>query len=144
MKIWYKAVCDKCGEAANVMVTGPVHTFQYLEDVNAEIQEWLLKHAGCVLRLIHSDEQLDALWEAGFKRRERGEEGHEIGLCVRGYPHNDDDEVRLALYGFVNWLSSEKASSVCCATGEELLSFRPLGLADAESLADEFLERGER
>lgn len=60
-------------------------------------------------------------------------------VCL--YAYGDGVGIKDALYGFVNWLSTEKASSVCCAVGEQLLSFKPLGVADTESLVDEFLDQ---
>jgi hypothetical protein len=70
MKTWYIAVCDKCGKARNVMVTNPIHTYQYLEGANKQITEFLSQHYGCELRLICRDDQLDKLWEDGWKRVE--------------------------------------------------------------------------
>lgn len=108
MKNWFKGVCDKCGEAANVMVTGPIHTGQYLEHVDAEVRAWLLKHAGCVIRIIHSDEQLDALWDAGFKPVGQGKKGHEIGLCVReGDP--SFDEKRKTIQEFLTFIQKDRS-----------------------------------
>ena len=80
MKNWYYAVCDKCGEAAHVMVTNPIHTITYLEEVNKEITQWLSKHYGCELRMIHRDDQLDALWAEGY---EDDGTGHSFGLKIR-------------------------------------------------------------
>ncbi len=65
MKTWYIAVCDECKESCYVMVTNPICTATYLGDEKRSrvIQAWLTKHYGCSLRLIHSDEDLDKLWD---------------------------------------------------------------------------------
>lgn len=60
---WYRAVCDHHKEACHVMVTNPVCTEFYLGERNQEIQEFLTKHYGCNLRLVHRDDQLDQLWD---------------------------------------------------------------------------------
>lgn len=66
MKTWYRAVCDEHKEACHVLVSNPSCGAVYLSDRDQEIQEWLTKHYGCKLRLIHSDEELDALWDEYF------------------------------------------------------------------------------
>jgi hypothetical protein len=66
MKTWYKAVCDKCGEAREIFVSNPSCTATYLSDQDEAIQTWLSKHYGHELRLICTDEQLDKLWEEGY------------------------------------------------------------------------------
>lgn len=73
MKTWYIAVCDKCGLARNVIVTGPVHTIHYLEQDNKIISDFLIEHAGYGhseggLRLIYDDRDLDTLFESGYAR----------------------------------------------------------------------------
>lgn len=63
MQTWYRAVCDEHKECCTVMVTNPHRTHLYLMDRCQEIQEWLSKHYGCNLRLVHQDEDLDKLWD---------------------------------------------------------------------------------
>ena len=63
MKVWYYAVCDKCKEAAHVMVSNPGCSNDYLGKYDVEIQAWLQKHYGCELRLVWRDDQLDKLFE---------------------------------------------------------------------------------
>jgi hypothetical protein len=70
MKTWYRAVCDKCGEATDVMVSNPSCTSHYLSDKDAAIQAWLSRHYNCELRLIWRDDHLDALWDQGYERVE--------------------------------------------------------------------------
>lgn len=65
-KYWYRAVCDEHKEACHVMVNNPQCTNHYLGDRSQEIQEWLTKHYGCELRLVHRDEQLDQVWDQYF------------------------------------------------------------------------------
>lgn len=71
MKIWYKAVCDKCGEATDVMVSNPSCTNHYLGDKDKQIQAWLSKHYNCELRLIWNDFDHDKLYEDGYERTDR-------------------------------------------------------------------------
>jgi hypothetical protein len=68
MKTWYKAVCDKCGEATDIFVSNPSCTEHYLSENDIAIQAWLEKHYSCELRLIWRDLQLDKLWEEGYVR----------------------------------------------------------------------------
>ncbi len=63
MKVWYRAVCHVHKEACHVMVSNPSCTAAYLSDRDQEIQEWLAKHAGCDLHLVHHDLDLDKLWD---------------------------------------------------------------------------------
>lgn len=67
MKTWYRAVCDKCGEAVDIFVSNPSCTAVYLSEHDKEIQAWLEKHYDCELRLIWRDEQLDKLWAEGYE-----------------------------------------------------------------------------
>ena len=69
MKVWYRAVCDKCGEATDVMVSNPSCTQHYLGEKDALIQAWLSKHYGCELRMIWRDDQLEMLWKEGYERK---------------------------------------------------------------------------
>jgi hypothetical protein len=72
MKTWYKAVCDKCGEAQDVMVNDPLCSAGLLGDRATEIKKWLEKHYGCdSLRLIWRDDQMDKLWEEGYESLDR-------------------------------------------------------------------------
>ena len=64
MKTWYKAVCDAHLEFADIFVSNPSCTAAYLSDYDRDIQEWLTIHYGCKLRLVHSDEDKDELWDA--------------------------------------------------------------------------------
>ena len=75
MKTWYKAVCDKCGEARDVCLGSPIHTYQYLLDDNLEIHQFLIKHSECELRLIWRDDQLDEMYQNGWRRYEETEKG---------------------------------------------------------------------
>lgn len=68
MKIWYRVVCDKCGEAISIFVSNPSCTAHYLSEKDKEIQEWLDLHYGCDLRLIRRDDELDKLWDEGYER----------------------------------------------------------------------------
>jgi hypothetical protein len=80
MKTWYRAVCDKCGQAIHIFVENPTCTSIYLGDYDAEIADWLSEHYACNLRLIHDDAQLDELWKQGYERWPDSK----IGLLVRG------------------------------------------------------------
>ncbi len=73
MKDWYVAVCDRCGEATHVIVNGPNQTEVYLGEHNAEICEWLREHQSHDLRLIVTDQQMEALFDSGYKHVERGD-----------------------------------------------------------------------
>lgn len=70
MKTWYKAVCDRCGEAIDLFVNNPTCTKHYLSDNDAKIQAWLTRHYGCELRMVWRDGQMDKLWEDGYERDE--------------------------------------------------------------------------
>jgi hypothetical protein len=77
MKCWYKAVCDKCGEARNIMVDNPSRSELYLSHQNDIIYDFLRKHIRCGLRLIEDDEQLDKLWDDGFIFYSSSKKGHQ-------------------------------------------------------------------
>lgn len=66
MKTWYRAVCDKHKEACHVLVTNPICTYTYLKENSSDIQKWLTLHGGCDLRLIHSDDDLDLLFNSNY------------------------------------------------------------------------------
>ena len=79
MKTWYKAVCDKCGEARDIFVSNPSCTASYLSKYDRDIQAWLEKHYCCELRLIWRDDQLDHFFDKdGFKQ-----EGNEINKVYK-------------------------------------------------------------
>lgn len=72
MHTWYYAVCDAHKEMCHVLVTSTFHiqSERFLNDAkyypkdgegNA-IVRWLSTHAGCSLRLVHHDSQLEPLW----------------------------------------------------------------------------------
>ena len=63
MKTWYRAVCDKCGEAIDIFVNNPSCTAHYLKEHDIKIQAWLTKHYSCELRFICRDDQIDQLWK---------------------------------------------------------------------------------
>ena len=67
MKIWYKSICDECGEAIDLFVSNPSCTSHYLSKDDKEIQSWLSKHYNCELRLIWRDDQLDKMFEDEIK-----------------------------------------------------------------------------
>ena len=67
MKTWYSAICRKCGEGAQIFVSNPSCTMAYLGEKDKEIQAFLEKHFGCELELIWRDDQLDALFNSGWK-----------------------------------------------------------------------------
>lgn len=68
MKIWYRAVCDKCGEAIYVMVSNPSCSASLLGRDDRAIQAWLSAHCNCELRLVWRDDQTDELWKNGYRR----------------------------------------------------------------------------
>ena len=70
MHIWYSAVCDEHKEFIDVMVNNPKRTAVYLADDarNTLINDWLEKHYGCELRLIHRDDQIDKCYENNYNR----------------------------------------------------------------------------
>lgn len=65
MKTRYKAVCDAHKEMCNMFVHDTYRfTYVYLDD--SAVTKWLNKHAGCALRLIHRDDELDKCFESGY------------------------------------------------------------------------------
>lgn len=101
MKIWYKAVCDECGEATDVMVSNPNCTNNYLSSKNKEIQAWLSKHYNCNLRLIWRDQDLDALWEQGYKRQEIN------GLNILVRDKTEFEKYKESLIKTIKWYRDE-------------------------------------
>lgn len=83
MKVWYRAVCDKHGEAIHIFVTNFNVTCCYFnrDAENIEIQAWLSKHSNCDLRFIHSDADLDYLCVEGYPCI--AEPGSKLGLLKR-------------------------------------------------------------
>lgn len=70
MHIWYSAVCDGHKQLIDVMVNNPKRTAHFLADDkrNTLINDWLERHHGCELRLIHRDDQLDGCLYNGYTR----------------------------------------------------------------------------
>lgn len=66
MKSWYIAVCEEHGEAIDIFVSNPSCTAAYLSQYDAQIQEWLERHYGCILKLLGNDLQRDELYAAGW------------------------------------------------------------------------------
>lgn len=79
MKLWLRAICDKHGEGIHFFVSNPSCTSAYLSDYNKEIQAWLEEHSVCGLRIVGTDEQLDQLWEEGYKI----DYGHQLGRVYK-------------------------------------------------------------
>ena len=59
---WYKCVCDEHKEAMDMFVKSVSYTATMLMDRDQEIFDFLARHYGCNLRLIHRDDELDLLW----------------------------------------------------------------------------------
>jgi hypothetical protein len=58
------AVCDQHKECCNVVVTSSFHLrVDLLEDNEEIIMKFLSKHWNCSLRIVHSDQDLDQLFE---------------------------------------------------------------------------------
>jgi hypothetical protein len=66
MKTWYKAVCDEHKEFIDIFVNNPTTTSAYLSDKDELIQLWLELHWNCRLRLIHSDFDLEDVYNRGY------------------------------------------------------------------------------
>jgi hypothetical protein len=75
MKTWYAAVCHKCGEGEQILVSNPQCTLAYLGEKGKEIQAFLTKHYGCSLELIWRDDQLDKIFNSGWIIR------HDPNIC---------------------------------------------------------------
>jgi hypothetical protein len=73
MKTWYTAICRKCGEGEHVFVSNPGCTAAYLGEKDREIQAFMEKHYGCSLELIWRDDQLDDIFNSGWKIRVSGD-----------------------------------------------------------------------
>jgi hypothetical protein len=67
MKTWYSVICHKCGEGQHIFVTNPICTKDLLEDESLKIQKFMEKHYGCELSLIWRDDQIDKLFDEGWK-----------------------------------------------------------------------------
>jgi hypothetical protein len=69
MHTWYKAVCDEHKEMCDVLVTSTfnLRTQDYLGDWRDDkgnlVVQWLDRHYGCALRLVHLDTDLDDMWD---------------------------------------------------------------------------------
>lgn len=57
-------------EAKDIFVNNISCTEAYLMKYDRQIGLFMIKHWGCDLKLIHSDEDLDKLWELGFENRD--------------------------------------------------------------------------
>lgn len=68
MKEWYSAVCDVHKERVCIFVSNPSVTAAYLSDHDESIQLWLELHWQCGLRLIHRDDEIEQVNEAGYER----------------------------------------------------------------------------
>ena len=66
MKIWYKAVCDEHKTMCNIFVDNPSRTSLYLSSDDNKIQDWLMDHHICKLRLIHDDFDLDECFDKKY------------------------------------------------------------------------------
>lgn len=89
MKTWYKAVCDSHLEFADIFVSNPSCTAAYLSDYDRDIQEWLTIHYGCKLRLVHSDEDKDELWDIYQDASKAFVKEHDIRCVVVFQPNRD-------------------------------------------------------
>lgn len=68
MHTHYRAVCDSHKEACNLIVNKNWNiAFDFYKDHSKEISEFLTKHYGCDLRMIHNDFDLDFLFENNYK-----------------------------------------------------------------------------
>lgn len=68
MHTHYRAVCDEHKETCYLIVNGNFHLKLYFYENNSkEISEFLSKHYGCNLRLIHNDYDLDFLYNNNYK-----------------------------------------------------------------------------
>lgn len=67
MKVWYWAKCEKCMEVCTIFVSNPSCTAAYLAEWDVQIQYWLERHYGCELKFEHRDDQMDRLWDEGYK-----------------------------------------------------------------------------
>ncbi len=67
MKLWWKAVCDEHKELCDIFVNNIETTSVYLKDKDGTINSWMHLHRGCALRLIHADQDLDAVFNANYK-----------------------------------------------------------------------------
>lgn len=76
MKIWYRAVCDKCGVADMILVSNPTCSTTYLDC--GRVQRFLENHIECNLRLVKNDFELDQLWEAGWDYDPIDESGNRL------------------------------------------------------------------
>lgn len=66
MKVWYKAVCDEHKVMREVFVSNPLCTYDYLKEDSQSIQNFLMQHYGCELRLIWRDDQSDKCYNEGY------------------------------------------------------------------------------
>jgi hypothetical protein len=62
-KEWYRCVCDEHKEAKTFFVKSVSYTAHMLMDQDQEIFDFLREHYGCNLRMVHRDDELDALWD---------------------------------------------------------------------------------
>lgn len=63
MKTWYRVVCDQCKQFKKIYVSNPSCTAHYLSEKDEEIQAYLESHYSHNLRFIHSDLDMDNLWD---------------------------------------------------------------------------------
>lgn len=67
MKTWWKATCDEHKEMCDIFVNNIRTTAAYLMDRDELINDWMDTHRACKLRLIHSDQDLDVCFNAGYR-----------------------------------------------------------------------------
>jgi len=86
MHTWYLAVCDKCKEACHVLVTSSFHLRpDFIQNREKSVVAFLRKHWNHELRLVHSDQDLDKLFEQeySFLDKDEGEEDHKSHECIK-------------------------------------------------------------
>ena len=83
MKTWYAAVCDDCSDAIQMFVDTPSRTALYLSEYDQRIYEFMMDHYGCRLRLIHSDQEWDELYDSEWERIYSHETAMGLGMWMR-------------------------------------------------------------
>jgi ribosomal protein L7/L12 len=121
---WYKAVCDEHKEYCDCLVTSSFHvrTCDYLrDDQEQSVMSFLGKHYACKLRLVHSDGDLDGLFDDGYKD------------WLKNEPEAPPEPVKEAISGerFEVWLRTAPEPVKQIPLIKAIRGHTPLGLKDA-------------
>lgn len=81
MHTWWHLVCDEHKEFVNGLVVCCARLKRSLPGEDVLIHSFLEQHYSCKIRMIHSDNDLDELYDAGYKNLNRMTLQDKIAYC---------------------------------------------------------------